>query len=275
MNLAVKNISFPKARGFTLIELIVATAILVILTGMALPMARVTIKREREHVLRRDLWEMRDAIDRYKDAADRGAFQAKVGTEGYPPDLETLVNGVDVNGKKVRFLRRIPVDPMTGTNEWGLRSMADDPTSDSWGGQNVFDVYMVTTRRGRSRGFTLIELMIVISLILILVSISIPAYNQSILRAKESVLLQNLFTLRSLISQYTLDKQTAPQSLEDLVQGGYIKQIPIDPFTGKNDTWTVDQEDYTLSVDQQETGITDVHSGSSQISTTGKAYSSW
>src|SRR5882724_6613306 len=95
-----KNISFSKARGFTLIELIVATAILVILTGMAIPLARVTIKREREHVLRRDLWEMRDAIDRFKDAADRGAFQTKVGTEGYPPDLETLVNGVDVNGKK-------------------------------------------------------------------------------------------------------------------------------------------------------------------------------
>lgn len=136
-----KNTSFPRARGFTLIELIVATAILVILTGMAIPMARVTIKREREHVLRRDLWEMRDAIDRFKDAADRGAFQTKVGTEGYPPDLETLVNGLDVNGKKVRFLRRIPVDPMTGTNEWGMRSMADDPASDSWGGQNVFDVY--------------------------------------------------------------------------------------------------------------------------------------
>ena len=134
---------------------------------------------------------------------------------------------------------------------------------------------MATTGRDRSRGFTLIELMIVISLILILVSISIPAYNQSILRAKESVLLQNLFTLRSLISQYTLDKQKAPQSLEDLVQAQYIKQIPIDPFTGKNDTWTVDQEDYTLSVDQQETGITDVHSGSALISTTGNAYSSW
>ena len=142
MNLAVpKNISSPKTRGFTLIELIVATAILVILTGMALPLAQVTIKREREHELRRDLWEVRDAIDRYKDAADRGAFQTKVGTEGYPPDLETLVNGLDVGGKKVRFLRRIPVDPMTGTNEWGLRSMADDPASDSWGGQNVFDVY--------------------------------------------------------------------------------------------------------------------------------------
>jgi general secretion pathway protein G len=129
------------SRGFTLIELIVATMILVILTMLALPLARVTIKREKERELRRDLWEMRDAIDRYKDAADRGAFQIKVGSEGYPPDLEALVKGVDVAGKKVRFLRRIPVDPMTGTTEWGMRSMQDDPASDSWGGQNVFDVF--------------------------------------------------------------------------------------------------------------------------------------
>ncbi|HVO79768.1 MAG TPA: type II secretion system protein [Terriglobales bacterium] len=128
-------------RGFTLIELIVATAILVILTGLAIPMARVAIKREKEHELREDLWEMRDAIDRYKDAADRNAFQIKVGTEGYPPDLDTLVNGVDVAGKKLRFLRKIPTDPMTGDTDWGLRSMQDDPDSDSWGGQNVFDVH--------------------------------------------------------------------------------------------------------------------------------------
>jgi general secretion pathway protein G len=127
--------------GFTLIELIVATAILVILTGMALPLARVTIRREKERELRYDLWQMRDAIDRYKDAADRQAFQIKVGSEGYPPDLETLVNGVDANGKKLRFLRRIPIDPMTGKAEWGLRSVQDDPDSESWGGQNVFDVY--------------------------------------------------------------------------------------------------------------------------------------
>ena len=111
------------------------------LTGLAVPLVRVKIQRERERELRRDLWELRDAIDRYKDAADRAAFQIKVGSEGYPPDLETLVNGVDVGGRKVRFLRRIPVDPMTGKNEWGLRSMQDDPTSDSWGGQNVFDVF--------------------------------------------------------------------------------------------------------------------------------------
>jgi general secretion pathway protein G len=129
------------ARGFTLLELVVATTILVILTSLAIPMARVTIKREKERELRHDLWEMRDAIDRYKDAADRGAFQIKVGTEGYPPDLDTLVKGVDVGGKKVRFLRRIPIDPMTGKDEWGLRSMQDDPASDSTNGDNVFDVF--------------------------------------------------------------------------------------------------------------------------------------
>ncbi len=129
------------ARGLTLVELIVAATILLILTGAAIPMARVRIQRERERNLRMALWEMRDAIDRYKDAADRGAFQIKVGSEGYPPDLETLVEGVDVGGKKVRFLRRVPNDPMTGSTEWGLRSMQDDPDSRSWGGDNVFDVY--------------------------------------------------------------------------------------------------------------------------------------
>ena len=128
-------------RGFTLIELIIATSILVILSTMAVPLARLTITRERERMLRADIWEMRDAIDRYKDAADRVGFQTKVDSQNYPPDLETLVKGVDVNGKKIRFLRKIPIDPMTGTTEWGLRSMQDDPDSDSWGGQSVFDVY--------------------------------------------------------------------------------------------------------------------------------------
>jgi len=134
-----------RSRGITLIELIIAITILMILTGAAIPIARVQIKREREVELRRDLWEMRDAIDRYKDLADRNAFQIKVGSEGYPPDVETLVKGVDSQGKKIRFLRRIPIDPMTGKNEWGLRSMQDDPESTSWGGQNVFDVYTKST----------------------------------------------------------------------------------------------------------------------------------
>jgi general secretion pathway protein G len=125
----------------TLVELIVVLTLMAILAGAAVPIARYAIKREKERLLRADLWEMRDAIDRYKDAADRGAFQIKLGSEGYPPDLETLVKGVDVGGKKIKFLRRIPVDPMTGNTEWGLRSMQDDPDSQSWGGQGVFDVY--------------------------------------------------------------------------------------------------------------------------------------
>ncbi len=128
-------------RGFTLLELIVATTILLILTSMALPLARVTIKREKEKQLRQSLWEMRDAIDRYKESAERGGFQIKVDTYGYPPTLDDLVKGVDVQAKKTRFLRKVPVDPMTGSTEWGLRSNQDDPDSDSWGGQNVFDVY--------------------------------------------------------------------------------------------------------------------------------------
>src|ERR1700719_1672560 len=130
-----------KQHGLTLIELIVATSILLILSGMAIPMARVTIKRQKEKELRAALWQLRDGIDRYKDAADRGGFQIKVGTEGYPPDLDTLVKGVDVGGKKMKFLRRIPIDPMTGGTEWALRAMQDDPDSDSWNGENVFDVY--------------------------------------------------------------------------------------------------------------------------------------
>jgi len=129
------------ARGFTLLELVIATTILLILSTMAVPLARLTIKREKERRLRADLWEMRDAIDRYKLDADRGAFQTKVDSQNYPPDLETLVKGVDVQGKKVRYLRKIPIDPMTNSTEWGMRSMQDDPESDSWGGQSVFDVF--------------------------------------------------------------------------------------------------------------------------------------
>lgn len=128
-------------HGLTLIELIIAAAIVVVLSTMAIPLARLTIQRQRERELRNALWDMRDAIDRYKDAADRGGFQTKVDSQNYPPDLDTLVKGVDVQGKKLKFLRRIPIDPMTNGTDWGLRSMQDDPDSDSWGEQNVFDVY--------------------------------------------------------------------------------------------------------------------------------------
>jgi len=131
----------PGERGLTLVELMVTITILSILAGAAYPVARFQYKRQKERELRYDLWMMRDAIDKYKDAADKGAFQTKVDSQNYPPDLQTLVDGVDVQGKKLRFLRHIPVDPLTGKAEWGLRSMQDDPDSDSYSGDSVFDVY--------------------------------------------------------------------------------------------------------------------------------------
>jgi general secretion pathway protein G len=134
----------------------------------------------------------------------------------------------------------------------------------------------MTTRAkfGRNSGFTLLELMIVISMILILMSIALPIYSQSVLRARESVLRQDLFELRSLISQYTLDKQKAPQGLDDLVQGGYLKTLPKDPMTSEAN-WEVVQEDVLLSADQQDPGINDVHSASNATGTDGTAYSTW
>jgi general secretion pathway protein G len=138
-NLRQRSAAVPQA-GLTLVELIVTVAILAIIASAAVPLARFQAKREKERELRYDLWQMRDAIDKYKDAADKHAFITKLDSGGYPPDLDTLVNGVDAQGKKLRFLRRIPVDPMTGKAEWTLRSMQDDPNSDSWGGQNLFDV---------------------------------------------------------------------------------------------------------------------------------------
>jgi len=204
----------------TLIELILACGILLILSSAAVPLARITVQRQREYELRRDLREMRDAIDRYKDAADKNLIQTEVGSQGYPPDLQTLVDGVTMSAggntggisasalagasgtaqfgsagtsqfgqgmttgaspfgsgattgtstpgtgaatgtstgqagqststtpTKVRFLRKIPVDPMTGKADWGLRAVGDDPDSDSWGGSNVFDVYSQSTAEG-------------------------------------------------------------------------------------------------------------------------------
>src|SRR5581483_10061056 len=120
---------------------------------------------------------------------------------------------------------------------------------------------MVRNRRAKTAGFTLIELMIVISIILILVSIAAPIYRQSVASAKEAVLKEDLFTLRSVIDQYTIDKAKSPQSLDDVVSAGYLKQIPVDPCTGARDTWVIEQSDTLLSIDQTQPGISDVHSG--------------
>jgi general secretion pathway protein G len=128
----------------------------------------------------------------------------------------------------------------------------------------------------RSLGFTLLELMIVMSLLLILVAIAVPLYRGSILRAKESVLRQDLFTLRSVIDQYTLDRQKSPQSLEDLVKAGYLRMLPTDPFTGRNDSWQLELDDISPRPDpESEQGIGDMHSGSDLTGSDGTAYSSW
>ena len=135
---------FAHYRGFTLLELMMSVMIISILVGLAVPLARNSIKREKEIELRAALREMRTAIDKYKDASDRGFIMVKVDTEGYPEKLQDLVDGVQMVGavdKKLKFLRRIPKDPMTNSTEWGQRSYQDDPKASSWGGQNVFDVY--------------------------------------------------------------------------------------------------------------------------------------
>jgi general secretion pathway protein G len=134
--------------GLTLIELIITCAILIALSTAALPVARFTVTRQKEAILRYDLRQMRDAIDRYKDVADKNMIQVKIGTEGYPPDMETLVKGVNMMGapdRKIRFIRAIPIDPMTGKKDWGMRSVQDDADSNSWGGQDVFDVFSKST----------------------------------------------------------------------------------------------------------------------------------
>jgi general secretion pathway protein G len=130
-------------KGMTLIELIIASSILLVLATAALPVVRFTIVRPKEAELRRALREIRDAIDHYKDYADRNLIPVKAGSEGYPPDLETLVKGqpLGMSDKKVRFLRRIPIDPMTGRAEWNLQAVQDDQDSTSWGGNDVFEVH--------------------------------------------------------------------------------------------------------------------------------------
>jgi general secretion pathway protein G len=147
---------FASQSGFSLVELIVAFTILLVLSSMALPTARYQVRRQRERDLRSALTEMKRAIDKYKDMCDGGKIQGKQEEYCYPPSLDALVDGVKLNNTitglgqgtgKVRFLRRIPLDPLTGNREWGLRAMQDDPTSTSWGGQNVFDVYTKSSER--------------------------------------------------------------------------------------------------------------------------------
>ena len=146
--LAARGSRLGKDSGYTFVELQVVSTMLLVLASAIMPLTRVTMQRMKEADLRRSLREMRTAIDKFKDAADLGQIGAtdlKAGAENYPPDLETLVNGVsaanDQTGRKLKFLRRVPIDPMTKKTEWGLRSYQDEPDATRWGGQDVFDVH--------------------------------------------------------------------------------------------------------------------------------------
>jgi len=147
-------VAAERSRGVTYLELIATAAIVMILASAILPMGRVAVRRQRELELRRELRNLRRAVDQYKQAVDQGQIggtDVKLGSEGYPPDLETLVKGVNRVGaldRKLKFLRRIPVDPMTSATEWGLRCYQDDPDSTSWCGENVWDVYSKSTAKG-------------------------------------------------------------------------------------------------------------------------------
>jgi general secretion pathway protein G len=146
---------FFRQNGYTFIELLIVATLLSILAAAAMPLVRVTVRRQKEAELRHSLREVRTAIDRYKDAVDRGLIggtNLRLGSEGYPPDLKTLVEGVaatnDASGRKLKFLRRIPVDPIMNSTEWGLRAYQDSPDSTSWSGQNVFDIYSKAPGKG-------------------------------------------------------------------------------------------------------------------------------
>lgn len=146
---------FRTARGYSFVELLIVVLLLSILAGAAMPLVRVSVRRQKEAELRHALREVRTAIDRFKDASDRGLIggtNRRLGSEGYPPDLKTLVEGVavtgDASGRKLKFLRRVPVDPIMNSTDWGLRSYQDAPDSMSWGGQNVYDIYSKASGRG-------------------------------------------------------------------------------------------------------------------------------
>ena len=334
----------------TLLELIIACAILMILATAAMPVARFTVKRQKEAELHRDLREMRDAIDRYKDAADKGRIRVEAGTEGYPPDLQTLVTGVDVvsqgtHGRAARRRvsalawalaalpeawergqlglsdQRLRLNPASGHQSastfnagfrnWHLAGQPAHalPAADSHRpddrqrrmgharrcrtipipgvgaarmcstcirfrrapGSTTRSIRtgrpMTSRRTSRSgstgaRGFTMIELMVVIAIILVLAGMAAARYEQSVVRAREAVLKQDLQTMRSAIQQYTLDKQQAPQSLDDLVSAGYLSEIPVDPIT-RTRGLARRLRNFLLSPDQTAGGMTDVHATTS------------
>jgi general secretion pathway protein G len=282
-----------RQAGLTLVELIVAFSIMMILTTMSVPLVRSQLRRNRERELRHALEEMRKAIDKFKDAADKNQISPTAMSPesmGYPLKLDDLVNGVKGVGPaadvKIKFLRRIPKDPMTNSYDWGKRAMRTIPRGAAEA-HRMSLMYLPGARRKESMGypirsgnrrqfgFTLVELMIVMAIVVILIGIAVPYYQKSILRAKESVLRNNLFTLRQVIDEYSYDHQKAPQTLQEVVSDGYLRSVPIDPMTGNNSSWATIMEDPNTAASANEPGIFDVKSGSDKTSLDGTPYADW
>ena len=284
----------------TLIELIVAVAIMMILTSMALPLAAMRVRREKERHLRAALDEIRHAIDQYKDHADKNEFgPLKVGTEGYPESLEILVEGVKIAQPARQEGEIFAQDPARSDDqhlrEWGKRSIAGRSEIHILGQSERVRCLHYQLREGsrwdtilgvvmrlagkpasssRAAAFYADRFLIVVSIVGILVSMAIPIYQKSLIRTKEGVLRQNLFSLRTQIDEYTYDRQKAPQTLQDLVTG-YLRAVPVDPMTGASDKWITVMENSMRTVSQNEPGIFGVHSGSDQKSLEGTLYADW
>ena len=259
-------------RGLTLVELIVAFTIMALLTTMAVPLARYKVRRDRERRAALALREIRKAIDDYKDAALAGKIEVKLGTDGYPETLDQLVDGVkllqdrrwqedqvsaaDSAGSDDEFAGLGPAQRCrtirsrtAGAGRTFLTCIARARTGSGWDAVCGVVRRVGTHGRGDARhgaGYTLIEMIIVMAIISILVAIAVPMYQKSILRTKESLLKNNLFTLRTVIDEYTFDKQKAPQTLQDLVDQGYLRGVPLDPITGTNQSWRVIMEDASI-----------------------------
>ncbi len=290
-----------RQQGFTVVELSVVCAMIAILTAMAIPVAKYSIKRQNEMELKYDLRLLRDAIDKYKQYSDTGQIQVQIGSEGYPPDLKTLVDGVALVGqlnKKQKFLRRIPIDPMTKKTEWGHAVVPGRARLHVLGRPERLrrllavgrprdrrDVLQgLVMRRSRQSGFTLLELLVVMTIIGILAAIAVPALRDSPKRAREATLKEDLFTLRSVIDQYHGDKGVFPPDIQTLVTDGYIRKIPVDPMTKSAETWVVameeappeDQTSSTSTPTEPTTpGIVDIHSGSPDKGLDGTSYKDW
>jgi general secretion pathway protein G len=290
MRARTRSISHTTGGGFTLVEMLVVTAMLSVLALAVVPLAEISQTRWKERELRAALREIRQAIDAYKRLNDEASAGRQIAGSGYPPTLEALMQGSSgvsgaVPSSSKRLLRRLPRDPFApdgvpAEQSWGLRSYASSDRSPT-PGDDVYDVYslsrhcpgtLVTMRTpARScRGFTVIELLVVLAAVALLVSLVAPRYVQHVDRAREAALRSNLAALRDAIDKYEADRGALPQRLDDLVQARYLRAVPIDPFTERADTWVV----VPASTGAQD-NVADVRSGAPGLSREGKAYATW